>query len=136
MSTALGAVLLLSPLLLLPLDGGRALPAAAPDLPWSSSGGGVRTKQLVVKRGSADGPGVRTGTATDDLNTLNSNNATVAPPSPARLKLRDHMLSADTGQRVSIATQSVLTFVTVFVFGCAVGLTLYAWKRFSDSTLR
>ncbi len=34
---------------------------------------------------------------------------------------------------LSVVTQSVLTFVTVFVFGCAVVLATFAWKRFSSA---
>ena len=119
-----------------------------------------RLQQLVVKRGSAvdesdaasalprlptavlRGGGTRQQvTDGQDLNTVTNLSSAPAPSSKnrtagAKLKLRDHLLSADTGQRVSIAAQSVLTFVTVFVFACAIVLTIFAWKRFSDSSLR
>lgn len=37
---------------------------------------------------------------------------------------------------ISVVTQSVLTFVTVFFFGCAIILATFAWKRFSVSPFR
>ena len=41
-----------------------------------------------------------------------------------------------TAASASIVTQSILTFITVFVFGCAVILAVYAWKKFSESSIR
>ena len=37
---------------------------------------------------------------------------------------------------ISIVTQTLLTFVTVFFFGCAIVLAIFAWKRFSESPFR
>ena len=37
---------------------------------------------------------------------------------------------------ISIVTQTLITFVTVFFFGCAIVLAIFAWKRFSDSPFR
>ncbi len=44
--------------------------------------------------------------------------------------------SAEGFSSVSIAAQSVLTFVTVLFLGCAVVMAVYAWKRFSEDSVR
>ena len=42
----------------------------------------------------------------------------------------------DASRSISIVTQSVITFVTVFFFGCAIVLAIFAWKRFSEAPFR
>ena len=42
----------------------------------------------------------------------------------------------DPSRSISIVTQTLLTFVTVFFLGCAIILAIFAWKRFSDSPFR
>ena len=42
----------------------------------------------------------------------------------------------DPSRSISIVTQTLLTFVTVFFLGCAIVLAIFAWKRFSDSPFR
>lgn len=37
---------------------------------------------------------------------------------------------------LSVVTQSIVTFLTVFTFGCAILLGVSAWKRISDSSFR
>lgn len=36
----------------------------------------------------------------------------------------------------SFVTQTILTFITVFFIGCAVILGVYAWKKYSQSSMR
>lgn len=60
-------------------------------------------------------------------------NSTQNAQSAKPIKIRDHM---GPSASYSIITQSILTFVTVFVFGCAVILAVFAWKRFTDSSFR
>ena len=45
-------------------------------------------------------------------------------------------ISDGASRSISIVTQTLLTFVTVFFFGCAIVLAIFAWKRFSDSPFR
>ena len=51
--------------------------------------------------------------------------------------ISNHMGRAPSGNNsYSIITQPIVTFVTVFFFGCAVLLAVFAWKRFTDSSFR
>jgi hypothetical protein len=50
-----------------------------------------------------------------------------------KVRLKDYVSE---GGRASVALQSVLTFFTVFVLCCAVILAVFAWRKFSDSSLR
>ena len=73
---------------------------------------------------NASSPAI-SSSSSSSVATANNNNTVV--------KIRNHMGPA---HKYSIITQSILTFVTVFVFGCAIILAVFAWKRYTDSSFR
>ena len=92
--------------------GSEAAAAAAAALPSNSSAT------------NASSPAI-SSSSSSSVATANNNNTVV--------KIRNHMGPA---HKYSIITQSILTFVTVFVFGCAIILAVFAWKRYTDSSFR
>ena len=85
------------------------------------------------------------GTAPNSSNSQKprSANATSDQISAKKVRLSDLTVErgggygdGDPSRSISIVTQTLLTFVTVFFLGCAIVLAIFAWKRFSDSPFR
>ena len=108
---------------------------------------GSLSKSSEVEKGSAlkraisisNGGG---GTAPDSNNSRKASSNATTETSAKKVKIADltgNRGGVDDGgasRSISIVTQTLLTFVTVFFFGCAIVLAIFAWKRFSDSPFR
>ena len=108
-------------------------------LSTSSSGeedGSKWKRAISISNGKGGG-----GTAPNSSNSQkpSSANATSDQISAKKVRLSDltgERGDGDPSRSISIVTQTLLTFVTVFFLGCAIVLAIFAWKRFSDSPFR
>ena len=108
-------------------------------LSTSSSGeedGSKWKRAISISNGKGGG-----GTAPNSSNSQkpSSANTTLDQISAKKVRLSDltgERGDGDPSRSISIVTQTLLTFVTVFFLGCAIVLAIFAWKRFSDSPFR
>ena len=103
----------------------------------SKSSDGSKWKRAI----SISNGGGGTAPNSSDSQKPSSANATSDQISAKKVRLSD--LTGERGggdgdpsRSISIVTQTLLTFVTVFFLGCAIVLAIFAWKRFSDSPFR
>ena len=105
----------------------------------SKSSDGSKWKRAISISNSA-GSG---GTAPNSSNSQKPSSANATSDQISAKKVRLSDLTGERGgddgdpsRSISIVTQTLLTFVTVFFLGCAIVLAIFAWKRFSDSPFR
>ena len=105
----------------------------------SKSSDGSKWKRAISISNSAGSGGTAPNSSSSQK--PSSANATSDQISAKKVRLSD--LTGERGggdgdpsRSISIVTQTLLTFVTVFFLGCAIVLAIFAWKRFSDSPFR
>ena len=107
----------------------------------SKSSDGSKWKRAISISNSAGSGGTAPNSSSSQK--PSSANATSDQISAKKVRLSDLTVergggygNGDPSRSISIVTQTLLTFVTVFFLGCAIVLAIFAWKRFSDSPFR